>query len=124
MARLVELLKGLGEVAQIAKAVRAPLLLSVIACIALFLPDQTREVYRILAQPSRAYGYVQLCFAFLALLGASFVPWVVGRRLVLRHAKRAARTGNPRLWTGALASSPVRHSRSAGRCNRACHRVV
>jgi hypothetical protein len=76
-----------GEVVQVTKIVRAPLLVSLFACIALFLPDQIREVYRILAQPSRAYGYVQLCFAVLAITAATFVPGRVGHHLFVRHAR-------------------------------------
>jgi len=87
MACLAEFLKRAGEVAQVAKIVRAPLLVSFFASIALFLPGQTREVYRILAQPWRAHGYVQVCFAVLAVIVATFVPWIVGRHLFLRHAK-------------------------------------
>jgi hypothetical protein len=86
MNRFSAFLKSVGEAVQVAKIVRAPLFVSVFACVALFLPDQTREVYRILAQPLRPYGFSQLGFAFLALLVATAVPPIVGRRLVLRRS--------------------------------------
>jgi hypothetical protein len=79
--------KRAGEVVQVVKIVRAPLLVSVFTGIALFLPDQTREVYRILAQPWRAYGYVQLVFAIAVVGLATFVPAIVARHLLLRHAR-------------------------------------
>ena len=76
-----------GEIVYVIKVVRAPLIVSLIAGVALLVPDQTREVYRILAQPWRAYGYVQLCFAVVAVVFATFVPLIVARHLTFRHAK-------------------------------------
>ena len=77
-----------GEIVYVIKVVRAPLIVaSLIAGVALLVPDQTREVYRILAQPWRAYGYVQLCFAVVAVVFATFVPLIVARHLTFRHAQ-------------------------------------
>jgi hypothetical protein len=87
MARFARLLQTAGEIARVTSVVRAPLFISLFGSVCLFLPDQTREVYRILAQPGREHGPIQLLCAVLTLLVATLVPWIVGRHLTYVHAK-------------------------------------
>jgi hypothetical protein len=87
MGRFAALLKTAGEIAYVAKVLRAPLFISLLGSVCLFLPDQTREVYRILAQPSRSHGWIQLSFAILMALLATLAPWLVGRELTFLYAK-------------------------------------
>jgi hypothetical protein len=88
-------LTRIGGAFAVVRIVRAPLFVSIFASIALFVPDQTREVYRILAQPWRTHGCIQLWFAAAAIVVATVIPPAAARELLLRYAQ------DPRLRTGA-----------------------
>ncbi|MEA2889090.1 MAG: hypothetical protein QOD11_3450 [Bradyrhizobium sp.] len=87
-------LETAGKIAHVTRVVRAPLFIGLIGGVSLFLPDQTREVYRILAQPSRTHGCTQLAFAVAATLLATLIPWIVGRHLTYLHASDLLRKPN------------------------------
>ncbi len=64
------------------RVLRAPLLVSLFAFVALSLPPQTREVYRVLADdfPNQHW---QVALGFVALLVASGFIWHCGRQATL-----------------------------------------
>ncbi len=94
MVGIVALLRTTGEIASVVKVIRAPLFIALFTSVGLFLPEQTREVYRILAQPWRAYGSIQLVFAGLTLVLATLTPWIIGRHLTYLYARDLLRQDN------------------------------
>src|SRR4051812_30990723 len=87
MGRWGYLLSSIGDAAHVIKIARGPLIVSICAGLALFVPDQTREVYRILAQPARAFGVIQLVFAVLTVIAATGVSFIVSRILLSSQAR-------------------------------------
>lgn len=94
MVRIVGLLRTTGAIASVVKVIRAPFFIALFASLGLFVPEQSREVYRLLAQPWRAHGSIQLLFAGLALVLATVVPWIVGRHLTYVYAWDLLRKDN------------------------------
>ena len=94
MVGIVALLRTTGEIASVVKVIRAPLFIALFTSVGLFLPEQTREVYRILAQPWRAYGSIQMVFAGLTLVLATLTPWIIGRHLTYLYARDLLRQDN------------------------------
>jgi hypothetical protein len=75
------------------RVLRAPFLVSVFAFMALSLPLQTREVYRVLADdfPNQQW---QVLFGFISLLVASGFIWHCGRQTTLIGRKDLLQAGN------------------------------
>jgi hypothetical protein len=55
--------------------VRAPMLVAILTALALSLPDQTLEIYRVLAEDSEAEGLLHLLPLFLAFAATVFALW-------------------------------------------------
>jgi hypothetical protein len=68
--------------------IRVPLVMSIVALIALIVPEQTQEVYRILA-PGRAYVIGDWGLALLSLVVLSVVLWQVAREFSYAYSRSA-----------------------------------
>lgn len=70
------------------RIVRGPLFVAIFAFLALSMPPQIHEVYRVLAHDWRE-NYWQIVFAFVTLLLASAFIWHCARQVTLRRKRQA-----------------------------------
>ena len=89
----MELWQRVGQGFRAVRIVRAPLTISVCAALVLSAPEQTREIYRILAQDFTEGTYTQSAFAIVFGATAAVLIWLIARNVTLVHATDAV--GSP-----------------------------
>jgi hypothetical protein len=75
------ILQKVGQGFRIIKLVRAPLVISTCAALFLSVPDQTREVYRILAQDFAEGVYLQSMIALILSPSVAVLIWLITRNI-------------------------------------------
>jgi hypothetical protein len=75
---LVRFLQAIGVSVLALSAVRAPLIVALLAAFILALPDQTREIYRVLAAAPEQNRF-PIALAFSLLLIVSLMCWYLAR---------------------------------------------
>lgn len=86
-----QLLQLAGRGFRAVRIVRAPLIVSVAAAIVLSVPDQTREIYRLLAQDFIVGIHAPSWFALLFGTAAGVMLWIIARNVTLIRTSKALR---------------------------------
>jgi hypothetical protein len=77
-SRMVQSLQTVGVFIEAVSVVRVPLIVALLAAVSLILPDETREIYRVLAT-NPEQNRVPIGLAFSLLLVVSLVSWYTAR---------------------------------------------
>jgi hypothetical protein len=85
----MKLWQRVGQGFHAVRIVRAPLIISVCAALVLSVPDQTREIYRLLAQDISEGTYTQSAFALVFGSMAAIFVWLIARNVTLVRATEA-----------------------------------